>query len=223
MNTDALVKKYQDELNEIQKHSDFGSLPDDKAAVIALTESIEALKEGNYAIGACLVDNETGNTVLRSHNQVFEPYFRSEAHAEMLLLSQMEGMIRGNRSDLSSMTLVSTLEPCPMCTARCISSGIKTVKFIAPDELGGMVHLMNQMPEVWKNIAKEQKQIFQEADCHPSLKSMALDIFLSNREILDEKLARPSQKPFKIPSDNATDIKKKRINLLARGFSQHAK
>ena len=43
---------------------------------------------------------------------------------------------------MSGYNQYSSIEPCPMCVARLIATGVGTVKFVAPDASGGMVQTM---------------------------------------------------------------------------------
>lgn len=75
----------------------------------ALEEAQLGLAEGGLPIGSVLVDS-TGVIVARGHNmrvQTGDP----TAHAEVACIR-----IAGRRRDWTTMTLVSTLSPCIMCT-----------------------------------------------------------------------------------------------------------
>ena len=75
----------------------------------ALEEAIVGLKEGGLPIGSVLVD-EHGNIVAKGHNlrvQTGDP----TAHAEVACIRNA-----GRRRDWHTLTLVSTLSPCIMCT-----------------------------------------------------------------------------------------------------------
>src|SRR5690242_5162589 len=76
---------------ELAGYQSDGRCPDDQAAMACIEEACSALGEGNFGIGALLVDPD-GKTVLRKHNQVFKPYFRSDAHAEMVVVREFETM-----------------------------------------------------------------------------------------------------------------------------------
>jgi len=83
-------------------------------------------------------------------------------------------------------TLVSSLEPCPMCMARLLMAGVQTVKFLAYDELAGMVNQRHEFPTAWKRLW--QRQEFVQADVSESLKQFARDVFSLNLETCREKL-----------------------------------
>ena len=75
----------------------------------ALEEATIGLQEGGLPIGSVLVD-EQGTIVARGHNlrvQTGDP----TAHAEVACIRNA-----GRRRDWHTLTLVSTLSPCIMCT-----------------------------------------------------------------------------------------------------------
>jgi cytosine/creatinine deaminase len=75
----------------------------------ALEEAHKGLHEGGLPIGSVLADS-AGQIVARGHNlrvQTADP----TAHAETVCLRNA-----GRRRDWASLTLVSTLSPCIMCT-----------------------------------------------------------------------------------------------------------
>jgi len=76
----------------------------------ALEEAQLGLREGGLPIGSVLGDPATGQIVARGHNlrvQTGDP----TAHAEVACIRNA-----GRRRDWPSLTLVSTLSPCIMCT-----------------------------------------------------------------------------------------------------------
>ncbi len=68
--------------------------PHDPFVVIALEEAIAAAEDGNFGVGACLVD-PSGQVVERGHNHVFHPYPRSDLHAEMDTMTRFEDRMQG--------------------------------------------------------------------------------------------------------------------------------
>ncbi len=92
---------------------------------------------GTAGIGACLVREATGEILERGRNSQYEPYFRSDLHAEMDLLDRWEERMRLTRSRdpreatyldpraAEGIVLYTSVEPCPMCLTRIINSGIK--------------------------------------------------------------------------------------------------
>ncbi|HAR94530.1 MAG TPA: nucleoside deaminase [Deltaproteobacteria bacterium] len=159
--------------------------PDDPYVLVTLQEAITAIGEGNGGIGACLVREATGEIVERGHNRQYEPYFRSDLHAEMDLLTRYEERVRGRRQGagiptgvqrkMEGLVLYTSLEPCPMCLTRIINAGVKKVYFAAPDPTGGMAHKMRNLPPFWQDRASGQ--IFEPARCSTHLKELAWQLF----------------------------------------------
>lgn len=143
-----------------------------------------AIDTGNFGVGAILVDGD-GCVVCYAHNEVFNPYFRSDRHAEMAVMDKFENTHR-DLTKPEGYSLYTSLESCPMCLSRLITSGIKTVLYVAPDVAGGMVHKMQDLPPVWIELAK--RQIFTQAKCSDELLNAANQIFLLNVDELNTKL-----------------------------------
>jgi len=158
--------------------------PHDKFIIITLHEAIVAAKEGNFGVGALLV-RENGEIIQRSHNHVFNPYFRSDLHAEMDVMNKFEERFRDIES-MKGFVLFSSVEPCPMCFLRLIISGVEKVYYAAIDKKGGMVQRFEHLPPEWKELARRQE--FALAKCSPVLSEIALQIFLSTVGENDRKL-----------------------------------
>ena len=161
------------------------SRPDDVFAIETIKEAICSAESGSFGVGAILVDEKTNQIVCRGQNRVFSQH-RSDLHAEMDLLNTFETH-NGSKSRqlLRSLTLYSSLESCPMCLCRIITSGILKVYHIADDTRGGMVHLYNQLPPIWQEISRNR--VFRKADCCGELSELALQAFLVTAD-LDNQL-----------------------------------
>jgi len=149
--------------------------PHDKYMVIAIEEAIQAGREGNFAVGGCLVENKSGEVIIREHNHVFHPYTRSDLHSEMTIMTKFEDQVKGNYNP-KDYTLFSSLEPCPMCLTRLITAGIGEVYHAAPDLESGMVHRLDKLSPLWVELA--ESQTFAEADCSDELKALAEQVWL---------------------------------------------
>ncbi len=158
--------------------------PDDGYAWLSCILALEAVNEGNFGIGCLLVDTN-GDVVTWGHNEVYTPYFRSDRHAAMVVMDEFEDTHR-DITKMQGYTLYTSLESCPMCLARLITSGVNTVLYVAGDSTGGMVHKMEDLPSVWIELA--QRQVFGQVNCSPSLIDAANRIFLLNVDELNEKL-----------------------------------
>ena len=99
---------------------------------VALDEARLALDHGDVPIGAVAVRD--GVAVARRHN---ERELRSDptAHAEILALQDAAAAAGSWR--LSDITLVVTLEPCPMCAGALVAARLATVVFGTPDPKAG--------------------------------------------------------------------------------------
>ena len=156
---------------------------DDAYGLIVVNLALSSIKEGSGGIGACLVDETTGKIVATGRNRQYSPYFRSDLHAEMDLLTRYEDWLRkkGGREtandprDCTNLVLVSSVEPCPMCLTRIINAGIKKMVYVVPDETGGMVSRMDQLPPFWKTRALQCD--YRQAVCSPEIQKIAHDLF----------------------------------------------
>jgi tRNA(adenine34) deaminase len=148
--------------------------PHDPYVLITLDEALAAAGDGNFGVGACLVDPE-GRVVARGHNHVFHPYPRSDLHAEMDTMTRFEEQVRSPIS-LHDYTLFTSLEPCPMCLTRLITAGVGHVYHAAPDIESGMVYKLNDLTPVWVELARRQE--FAPARCSPELQELAQQVFL---------------------------------------------
>lgn len=170
----------------IENYTLDATYPDDAPAFVCVEEAYQAIEEGNFGIG-CVILDPKNNIIVRGHNHVFHPYFRSDGHGEMVAMNAFEE----NNPHITSMrgySLITSLESCPMCMARLISSGIETILHIANDSEAGMVHQMEKLPNVWQSLTAPPRQRWKQARCSPLLKQLATNIFLFNVRELDEKL-----------------------------------
>ena len=85
-------------------------------------------------VGALLVDESTGTIVSRGFNQR-EALNDPLGHAELIALREAARVL--GRWRLQELTLVCTLEPCPMCAEAIIQSRVKKVIFGAFDPVSG--------------------------------------------------------------------------------------
>lgn len=148
--------------------------------VVALSAAIN----GNFGVGAALVDLDKG-LIDFAENSVFTPFFRSDGHAEMLLLNKLE-----NKRDIGlnseRLIIYTSLESCPMCLTRIITSKIITTIHVANDDIGGMARKRDLLPGVWQDL--QNTKCFRKANCSPELSEIALQIFLSNADQLNKKI-----------------------------------
>src|SRR5262245_48002812 len=62
---------------------------DQQLGMVACQEALVAAQRGNYGVGAVLV-NPGGSVVSKGQNTVFYPHFRSDLHAEMVVMNAFE-------------------------------------------------------------------------------------------------------------------------------------
>ncbi len=99
---------------------------------LALEEAAAAAAHGDVPVGAvALLD---GRVVASRHNER-ELTGDPTAHAEVLTLSDAAAVVGSWR--LSDVTLVVTLEPCPMCAGALVASRVHALVFGAADPKAG--------------------------------------------------------------------------------------
>ncbi len=108
------------------------ALDDHDAMGLALGEARAALEHGDVPVGAVAL--VAGEVVAADHNrreQLGDP----TAHAELLVLRAAAAVAGGWR--LSDVTLVVTLEPCPMCAGALVAARLGRLVFGAADPRAG--------------------------------------------------------------------------------------
>jgi len=101
---------------------------------VAIEQAEKSWSEGGIPIGSTLVD-ESGVIVSSGHNQRVQ-HGDPTAHAEVVCIRNA-----GRRRDWKSLTLISTLSPCVMCTGTTLLFGIPRViigeneNFLGAEEL----------------------------------------------------------------------------------------
>jgi tRNA(adenine34) deaminase len=99
---------------------------------LALTQARLAAKEGEVPVGAIALIG--GQVVAARHNER-EKAADPTAHAEILALRDAATSVGGWR--LSELTLVVTLEPCPMCAGALVAARVSRIVFGASDPRAG--------------------------------------------------------------------------------------
>lgn len=107
-------------------------MTDDELMELALAEARKAPEHGDVPVGAVVVLN--GEVVASRHNER-ELQHDPTAHAEVLAIRDAAAAIGSSRLD--GATLVSTLEPCPMCAGAAWLARVERVVFGADDMKGG--------------------------------------------------------------------------------------
>jgi len=99
---------------------------------LALDEAHRALEHGDVPVGAVAL--VAGEVIAADHNRR-EQFGDPTAHAELLVLRSAAEIVGGWR--LSDVTLVVTLEPCPMCAGALVASRLGRLVFGAADPRAG--------------------------------------------------------------------------------------
>jgi len=107
-------------------------MTDEAAMAVALEEARRAVEHGDVPVGAVVLRD--GQVVARRHN---ERELRKDptAHAEILALRDAAEASGGWR--LGDITLVVTLEPCPMCAGALVAARVGRLVFGAADPRAG--------------------------------------------------------------------------------------
>jgi tRNA(adenine34) deaminase len=106
---------------------------DEEAMAIALDEARAAVDHGDVPIGAVAIGSD-GTVLARRHNER-ERRQDPTAHAEILVLQDAAAAL-GNWH-LDDVTLVVTLEPCPMCAGAAWAARLGRLVFGAADPKAG--------------------------------------------------------------------------------------
>ena len=109
----------------------------DQAMRLALTEARAAVEHEDVPVGALVI---VGDEVVSSRHNERQLTGDPTAHAEILALRDAANQLGTWRLD--GATLVSTLEPCPMCAGGAVTARIGHVVFGAHDPKAGAVETL---------------------------------------------------------------------------------
>ena len=115
-------------------------MTDEQLMLIAIEEAKIAESHGDIPIGALVVLQ--GDIVSSRHNER-ELQNDPTAHAEVLAIQDAAKKLGTSRLD--GATLISTLEPCPMCAGAALSARISRVIFGAEDPKAGALGSLYQL------------------------------------------------------------------------------
>jgi tRNA(adenine34) deaminase len=99
---------------------------------LALSEARLAARDGEVPVGAVAL---VGGMVVAARHNERERAGDPTAHAEILALRDAAASVGGWR--LSDVTVVVTLEPCPMCAGALVAARVRRVVFGATDPRAG--------------------------------------------------------------------------------------
>ncbi|BCO09594.1 tRNA-specific adenosine deaminase [Desulfolithobacter dissulfuricans] len=120
---------------------------------LALEEAGAALAEGEFPVGCVLVADD--NVLARGHRRNSRAESRNEIdHAEVVTLRRLLEEKPG--IDLGRVTLYCTMEPCLMCYATMLLSGIRRFVWGYEDVMGGGTGLeLNHLPPLYAAMEVE--------------------------------------------------------------------
>lgn len=174
-------KSIERQIEGLGKKAFFGH---DKYLFLALHEALESYKKGNFAVGAVIVD-KNGSVLVKGNNRVFVPYHRSDRHAEMVVINDLEEKHAHEGLVIKApLTLYSTLEPCPMCLSRFLSSKVDNFYYAVGDTGGGMVKNIDHLPYIWQDF--RSGRVIEEIECDPDIKDLCRRLFESSDERIAE-------------------------------------
>jgi tRNA(Arg) A34 adenosine deaminase TadA len=126
----------------------------------------KAYQQPTYGVGGVLLDNNTGNIIHSIPNNVIVENATQDpsAHGERQLITwYSEHKTTRNLPPPSEVTIVTTLDPCLMCTEAFLESGINVVP-MSYDELAGINWTENWdfcgLPHNLRAAAQEQFSYF---------------------------------------------------------------
>jgi tRNA(adenine34) deaminase len=109
-------------------------MTDDEAMALALDEAAAATAHGDVPVGAVALSTADGTVLARAHNRR-QASGDPTAHAELLALRDAAAGL--GRWRLDDVTLVVTLEPCPMCAGALVAARVGRLVFGAADPRAG--------------------------------------------------------------------------------------
>ena len=109
----------------------------------AIAEATAAAGHGDVPVGAVLVDDE--GTVVAADRNRREDRGDATAHAELLVIRAASEALGTWRLD--GLTLVVTLEPCPMCAMAAVWARLDRIVYGAADPKAGGVWSLYNVPQ----------------------------------------------------------------------------
>jgi tRNA(Arg) A34 adenosine deaminase TadA len=132
-------------------HASWNAL--DPAAMRALQLAHQSLLAGGLAVGSVIVAKE--RVVAEGRNRAYDSATGTDpleatplAHAEMNALARLD-----MDTDVSSLTLWSTQQPCPMCQAAIDFVGVESLRVIATDPSAPDHRASEAVDDVWVVLA----------------------------------------------------------------------
>jgi tRNA(Arg) A34 adenosine deaminase TadA len=195
----------------------------------AASQALIALQEGNYGVGAVYVYRRDGQEFVFGGRNGIISKKDTHLHAEQDAIDIIESLARGEQTRRDRLLvqrnaphnneekiLITSLEPCPMCTVRILTHKINAVYICAPDDIAGSMleGRENILPILWRDMRNgkvgmqpgESPQplkvvVPNEANpdnidyIHHDYKNLSLEIFLSTREAIDMRMGTKGLAP----------------------------
>lgn len=132
---------------------------------VAIKQAKMAHHRGDYAIGACIVDNNN-KIVVQGGNRV-KTKRDSTKHVELELLQYSVGMLDNHY--LEGYTLYSTHAPCPMCLTAAVWSKISRVVYgVRQEDICRFTDL--KANKKWRGVKIEPPEMYKFLDnCNPDM------------------------------------------------------
>ncbi len=127
-----------------------------QALGVAFAEAEMAFNENEVPVGAVMVYNN--EIIARDHNRIVQ-YSNALRHAELNVIEKAALLIKNER--LTDCHLVTTLEPCMMCSGAVVLSRLASVHFLAEEErMPGLRSLLalpeiNHKPQLYRHRSEE--------------------------------------------------------------------
>lgn len=151
---------------------DYAKTAEETFSWICTVLALKAASKNNLGVGAILV--QENKILYDACNEMLHPYFRSDGHPEMMVLSNYEKKNKHRKDNMRSLTLYSSLEPCPMCLTRISTTGIGAAVFVARHQGSGMATCIDKLPILWQIFCEDIK--IAEASCSDKLKTISLEL-----------------------------------------------
>ena len=154
----------------------------DGPSVLSIREAIKAGRAGNVAVGGCMMHHE--KLIAQNCNKTLAPYHRTDLHAEMVLLNDLEESLKDNPApEMRNYTMFTSQEPCLMCLARICFNQIGKTYYVYRDESSpeaGEQTNWDRLPPGFRGLGS--RLIIEEADCAPKLKEISKQVWLNSIE-----------------------------------------
>lgn len=113
------------------------------ALAIAYAEAELAFDENEVPVGAVIVHNN--EVIARDHNRIVGSS-NALRHAELNVIEKASSILKNER--LTECHLVTTLEPCMMCSGAVVHARLASVHFLAEEEKSPGLRMLLALPNV---------------------------------------------------------------------------